>query len=129
MPDEVYEIFQTTMLKRANENEDAWKAKLEDYSKEYPELAEEFKLAISGKLPQNYEKLPKYDLDHKGASRADSGEIIQKLSQTVPSFFGGSADLAGSNKSNVKEAKDYDKETPEGKTYGLVYVNLPWVQQ
>lgn len=56
MPDEVYEIFQTTMLKRANENEDAWKAKLEDYSKEYPELAEEFKLAISGKLPQNYEK-------------------------------------------------------------------------
>lgn len=44
------------MLKRANENEDAWKAKLEDYSKEYPELAEEFKLAISGKLPQNYEK-------------------------------------------------------------------------
>ena len=42
VPDEVYEIFQTTMLKRANENEDAWKAKLEDYSKEYPELAEEF---------------------------------------------------------------------------------------
>lgn len=116
VPDEVYEIFQTSMLKRANENEDAWKAKLEEYSKEYPELAEEFKLAISGKLPQGYEKeLPKYDLDHKGASRADSGEIIQKLSQTVPSFFGGSADLAGSNKSNVKEAKDYDKETPEGK--------------
>lgn len=130
VPEEVYEIFQTSMLKRANENEDAWKAKLEDYSKEYPELAEEFKLAISGKLPQNYEKeLPKYDLDHKGASRADSGEIIQKLSQTVPSFFGGSADLAGSNKSNVKEAKDYDKETPEGKMYGLVYVNLRWVQQ
>lgn len=116
VPDEVYEIFQTTMLKRANENEDTWKAKLEDYSNEYPELAEEFKLAISGKLPQNYEQeLPKYDSDHKDATRADSGEIIQKLSLSVPSFFGGSADLAGSNKSNVKEAKDYNKETPEGK--------------
>ncbi|MCP6646457.1 transketolase, partial [Klebsiella pneumoniae] len=33
----------------------------------------------------------------------------------VPSFFGGSADLAGSNKSNVKDAPDYDRNTPEGK--------------
>ena len=116
VPEEVYEIFQTTMLKRANEHEDAWKAKLEEYSEAYPKLAEEFKLAISGKLPKNYHKeLPEYDLGHSGASRADSGEIIQKLSQAVPSFFGGSADLAGSNKSNVKEAKDYNKETPEGK--------------
>ena len=118
------------MLKRANENEDAWNNKLKNYSEAYPELAEEFKLAMSGKLPNNYaDALPEYDLNHSGASRADSGEIIQKLSEFVPSFFGGSADLAGSNKSNVKEAKDYNKDTPEGKTYGLVYVNLQWEQQ
>ena len=116
VPEEVYEIFQTTMLKRANENEESWNDKLEAYSQRYPQLAEEFKLAVSGKLPSNYkEKLPRFDLNHNGASRADSGEVIQALSQSVPSFFGGSADLAGSNKSNVKEAKDYDKDTPEGK--------------
>ena len=116
VPEEVYEIFQTTMLKRANENEESWNDKLEAYSQQYPQLAEEFKLAVSGKLPSNYkEKLPRFDLNHNGASRADSGEVIQDLSQSVPSFFGGSADLAGSNKSNVKEAKDYDKDTPEGK--------------
>ena len=33
----------------------------------------------------------------------------------MPSFFGGSADLAGSNKSNVKDAKDYDKDNRDGK--------------
>ncbi|WP_226386305.1 transketolase [Staphylococcus sp. Marseille-Q1834] len=116
VPEEVYEIFQTTMLKRANENEDAWKEKLEEYSNKYPELAEEFKLAISGKLPKNYkDELPKFDSEHNAATRADSGEIIQALSKSVPSFFGGSADLAGSNKSNVKEAIDYDRNTPEGK--------------
>lgn len=116
VPEEVYEIFQTTMLKRANENEESWNDKLEAYSQQYPQLAEEFKLAVSGKLTSNYkEKLPRFDLNHNGASRADSGEVIQALSQSVPSFFGGSADLAGSNKSNVKEAKDYDKDTPEGK--------------
>ena len=72
-------------------------------------------------------KVPKYDLDNKELQSRFWRDYSS--SQTVPSFFGGSADLAGSNKSNVKEAKDYDKETPEGKTYGLVYVNLPWVQQ
>ena len=116
VPEEVYEIFQTTMLKRANENEEAWKEKLEEYTNKYPELAEEFKLAISGKLPKNYrDELPRFDSDHNAATRADSGEVIQALSKSVPSFFGGSADLAGSNKSNVKEATDYDRNTPEGK--------------
>ncbi|MGW9857407.1 transketolase [Staphylococcus hominis] len=116
VPEEVYEIFQTTMLKRANEHEDEWKEKLETYAEKYPELAEEFKLAISGKLPKNYkDELPKFGSDHNAATRADSGEIIQAISKSVPSFFGGSADLAGSNKSNVKEAKDYNSNTPEGK--------------
>ncbi|MBF2294939.1 transketolase [Staphylococcus epidermidis] len=116
IPEDVYEIFKSTMLKRANENEEAWNNMLKNYSEAYPELAEEFKLAMSGKLPNHYANaLPEYDLNHSGASRADSGEIIQKLSEFVPSFFGGSADLAGSNKSNVKEAKDYNKDTPEGK--------------
>lgn len=116
VPEEVYEIFQTTMLKRANENEDKWKEKLETYTEKYPALAEEFKLAISGKLPKNYkDELPKFGSDHKAATRADSGEIIQAISKSVPSFFGGSADLAGSNKSNVKEATDYNPHTTEGK--------------
>ena len=40
------------MLKRANENEEAWNNMLKNYSEAYPELAEEFKLAMSGKLPK-----------------------------------------------------------------------------
>ncbi|WP_217971627.1 transketolase [Staphylococcus xylosus] len=116
VPEEVYEIFQQSMLKRANEKEEAWNKLVEEYSNKYPELAEEFKLAISGKLPENYkDELPQFEAGHSGASRADSGEVIQTLSKTVPSFFGGSADLAGSNKSNVKDATDFDKDTPEGK--------------
>lgn len=116
VPDEVYEIFQQTMLKRANEKEESWNKLVETYNEKYPELAESFKLAISGELPTNYsDELPEFEAGHSGASRADSGEVIQALSKTVPSFFGGSADLAGSNKSNVKDAVDFDKDTPEGK--------------
>lgn len=114
--EEVYEIFQNTMLKRANEDESQWNSLLEKYAETYPELAEEFKLAISGKLPKNYkDELPRFEFGHNGASRADSGTVIQAISKTVPSFFGGSADLAGSNKSNVNDATDYSSETPEGK--------------
>ena len=116
VPEEVYEVFNETMIKRANENEQAWNDMLASYEEKYPELAEEFKLAMNGKLPENYaDALPKFDVGHSGASRADSGEVIQAISKEVPSFFGGSADLAGSNKSNVKAATDYDRNTPEGK--------------
>ncbi|UXR31780.1 transketolase [Staphylococcus simulans] len=116
VPDEVYDVFNETMLTRATENEEAWKALVEKYAESYPELAQEFKDAIAGKLPENYEaELPEFEAGSESATRADSGEVIQALSKSVPSFFGGSADLAGSNKSNVKDAPDYDRNTPEGK--------------
>lgn len=116
VPDEVYDVFNETMLTRATENEEAWKALVEKYAESYPELAKEFKDAIAGKLPENYEaELPEFEVGSESATRADSGEVIQALSKSVPSFFGGSADLAGSNKSNVKDAPDYDRNTPEGK--------------
>ncbi len=82
------------MLKRANEDESQWNSLLEKYAETYPELAEEFKLAISGKLPKSCkDELPRFELGHNGASRADSGTVIQAISKTVPSFFGGSASL------------------------------------
>lgn len=116
VPDEVYDVFNETMLTRATENEEAWKALVEKYAESYPELAQEFKDAIAGKLPENYEaELPEFEVGSESATRANSGEVIQALSKSVPSFFGGSADLAGSNKSNVKDAPDYDRNTPEGK--------------
>ncbi|WP_086427851.1 transketolase [Staphylococcus cornubiensis] len=114
--EEVYDIFKSTMIKRADENEKAWKEKVEKYAEKYPELYKEFQDAMAGKLPEGYEKdLPKFELGHKGASRADSGEVIQALSKAVPTLFGGSADLASSNKSNVKEETDFSAENGVGK--------------
>ncbi len=114
--EEVYEIFNSTTIKRANENEDEWNKKVEAYSQQYPELYKEFKDALEGRLPEGYEaELPKFELGHKGASRADSGDVIQALSKAVPTLFGGSADLASSNKSNVKEETDFSAENGEGK--------------
>lgn len=116
VPQEVYDIFSETMLKRANEDEAAWAKLVEAYSNEYPELGQAFKQAISNELPVDYDKeLPVYEAGNSSATRADSGEVIQALSKSVPAFFGGSADLASSNKSNVKGEADFSSETPEGR--------------
>ncbi len=113
---EVYDIFSETMLKRANEDEAAWEKLVEAYTNEYPELGQAFKQAISNELPVDYDKeLPVYEAGNSSATRADSGEVIQALSKSVPAFFGGSADLASSNKSNVKGEADFSSETPEGR--------------
>ena len=72
------------MLKRANEDESRWNSLLEKYAETYPELAEEFKLAISGKLPKiirmNYHVLNLVIMVHLVA---DSGTVIQAISKTV----------------------------------------------
>lgn len=116
VPQEVYDIFSETMLKRANEDEAAWEKLVEAYTNEYPELGQAFKQAISNELPVDYDKeLPVYEAGNSSATRADSGEVIQALSKSVPAFFGGSADLASSNKSNVKGEADFSSETPEGR--------------
>lgn len=113
---EVYDIFSETMLKRANEDEVAWEKLVEAYTNDYPELGQAFKQAISNELPVDYDKeLPVYEAGNSSATRADSGEVIQALSKSVPAFFGGSADLASSNKSNVKDEADFSSETPEGR--------------
>ncbi|ARJ51788.1 transketolase [Staphylococcus lutrae] len=112
----VYEIFNSTMIQRADENEKEWHSKVEAYSKQYPELYKELEDALAGKLPEGYEKdLPQFELGHKAASRADSGEVIQALSQAVPTLFGGSADLASSNNSRVKNESDFSADYGEGK--------------
>lgn len=116
VPQEVYDIFSETMLKRANEDEAAWEKLVEAYTNDYPELGQVFKQAISNELPVDYDKeLPVYEAGNSSATRADSGEVIQALSKSVPAFFGGSADLASSNKSNVKDEADFSSETPEGR--------------
>lgn len=116
VPQEVYDVFSETMLTRANEAETAWDKLVEAYTNAHPELGEAFKQAISNELPADYAKdLPVYEPGNSSATRADSGEVIQALSKSVPAFFGGSADLASSNKSNVKDEADFDSETPEGR--------------
>ena len=116
VPEEVYEHFQATVKTAGAENEAEWSALYAQYKEAYPELANELDLAVEGKLPENWEQpLPKYEVGKKIATRSSSGDAINAIAQTVPAFFGGSADLAGSNKTYMKNKNDFSKVDYSGK--------------
>lgn len=58
------------------------------------------------------------------ATRAVSGEIINAISSKITNFIGGSADLAGSNKTAVKEEDDFKYPTYAVGMCGLVSESL-----
>lgn len=114
--DSVYERFQETLTARGQEKEDAWNSLVDNFKNENSDLHQQFMDAIHRKLPEGYsDELPTYEAGSKKATRGNSGDMIQALSKSIPTFFGGAADLAGSNKTNVKDATDYSKDNYAGR--------------
>ncbi len=95
--------------------EKQWKKLFAAYSKEYPEMAEQWKVWHSDKLPVNLLKDEDY-WTYEGdiATRASSEKVLNKLSKLVPNLIGGSADLAPSNKSLMKDREYYSPENRAG---------------
>ncbi len=113
VPSEVYTRFKETIATRGEEAETAWNELFGAYKKDYPELAETFEASLKGELPENWDAdLPTYGDDKALASRASSGEVINALADKITTFFGGSADLAGSNNTTISSDGEFTKENP-----------------
>lgn len=115
--DDVYEHFEEKVIERGNKLENEWNELFAAYKEKYADLANELELAIDNKLPTNYaEDLPVYEAGKDTlATRAASSEAINAFAKTVPSLFGGSADLASSNNTLMKDADDFSKENYAGR--------------
>jgi len=115
VPSEVKEHFAALKAEGAKKEEE-WNKALEAYSTAYPELAAQFKLAISGKLPEGWEAgIPSFETGTKIATRGASGKVINGIAKTVPMFFGGSADLAGSTYTLIENESDFEKGNYQGR--------------
>ncbi|WP_285801088.1 MULTISPECIES: transketolase [Exiguobacterium] len=115
VPEEVKDLFEERIEKRGADTEAAWTEKMEQYKAAHPELHAELVQAINNELPSNWEAdLPTYDLTSKKATRQTSGEVLNALAKNIPSIFGGSADLAGSNNTMLKGEADFDID-PSGR--------------
>jgi transketolase len=68
-------------------------------------------------LPDGWDKnLPTFPADAKGvATRESSGKVLNVVAQNIPWLIGGSADLATSNKTNLKDAGDFEAGSYKGR--------------
>lgn len=102
---------------------DAWRRSLIAYSKAHPDDAKEFGRRSQRELPSGWERaLPAFTKENGSvASRAASGAVLNALVTAVPELVGGSADLAGSNNTTMKDAGAFGAATPEGRNvpYGI----------
>jgi transketolase len=117
-PFEVPEEVKAHMAKVAGKGrraENRWKKMFRAYKRAYPELAEEYTESMSVlRLIElaRYENL--FEFDKPDATRNTSFTVLNKLADIVPNLIGGSADLAPSNKSNMKNRGDYSAENRLG---------------
>lgn len=108
VPDEVYEMFKTSIKSLGVDSESEWNKLLGAYEEKHGELATQLKQAIEGTDTASVQsKLPVYESGKSISTRSASGESINAIAKVLPSFFGGSADLAGSNKTAIKDAGDF----------------------
>lgn len=86
-----------------------WNIEFEQFKSENPKSAELLSVMLEKKVPEDIlEKLIEVaPVDKATASRASGGAILQKASELVPGLYGGSADLAPSTKTDIKESSSF----------------------
>ncbi len=101
--------------RRGAKREREWKAMFKEYEQKFPELAKEYKAAMKGELPALEEIGELFSFQKPMATRQTSAQVLQVLAAHVPSLMGGSADLAPSNLSDMKDTDTvkYGSFSPE----------------
>jgi transketolase len=80
-----------------------WNAKFDQWKASNPDKATLLDRLQTRSLPADWDsKLPVFAPGKDVATRAASGEVINAIAAVLPEFWGGSADLAGSNNTSIK---------------------------
>ena len=110
VPDEVLAHYREC-CERGRELEEEWNRRYEAYRSEHPDKAALFDTIQRGEMPAGFdEDVPRFDADPKGmATRKASGIAIQWAAKRVPQLVGGSADLASSTNTDVKDGGDVSR--------------------
>jgi transketolase len=116
VPEEVRAHCARAVTSGANA-ETVWNARIDAYRQEQPERAALLDTLMRGELPDDWDTdVPVFDpADKPIATRSASGKVLNGLARRIPTIFGGSADLGGSNKSELDDGGDFLAATPEGR--------------
>ena len=105
IPEEVYEDYRVNVAERGKAAYDAWEKLVEEYKQAYPDLADEVAAIIAGQDPVEIkpEDFPVVETGLSQATRNSSQDALNAAAKVLPTFLGGSADLAHSNMTYIKE--------------------------
>jgi len=118
IPDEVKNLFEEAK-KKHQQDEEEWNKLFAGYKKKYPQEAKLFLEVMSGNFGEEWiSKLPTFaDDGKKMATRQASGKVINAIAASLPTFIGGSADLAPSNNTFLNGFGEYFKENRAGRNF------------
>ncbi len=101
---------------RNAQREAEWNDLMARYAEAYPELKKEYDDWYGMKLPEDFMKDEElWAYEGRIATRATSGTMINRLAKRLPNLVGGSADLAPSNNTYIKDGGDYSAENRSGR--------------
>lgn len=114
IPDDVYENCASFLDEKIKLTDKKEKIR-EEYFEKFPEMKTLYEEYFNFDFEKiiNDESIWTYD-DKDKATRSSSGEILNKLKEKMKNLFGGSADLAPSNKTELKGLGDFSKDNYKG---------------
>ncbi len=110
-------------LENGRKLQEDWQTRFSLYQEQAPDFAAEFLQVMSGELPEDWdEDVPNLTAaENEDATRGWSGKVLQGVASGLPNLIGGSADLAGSNKTTINGADNLLSSSPGGRNihYGI----------
>jgi transketolase len=117
IPDDVKEFFLHSVDQGAQWEEE-YNRLFEEYSAAYPELAAELCHLLAGDLPPSWEAaIPTFEAGKAAATRNAGGTVLNAIAAVIPNLIGGSADLAASNKTDLKNTTDVSAASFSGRNF------------
>jgi transketolase len=117
VPDEALERWRRAKDRGARLEAD-WKKKWDAYRAAHPDLATELERRITGKLPEDWDAaLPVFGPKDAQATRAASGKVLNAIAAKLPELIGGSADLTGSNNTEIKGGGVFSAGSHAGRNF------------
>ncbi|MGB1049534.1 MAG: transketolase [Rhodothermales bacterium] len=103
------------IAERGRKERENWDALMLRYAEAYPEESAALSSWMAGELPSDVTSLmPSFEEGSKVATRGANGTVLAALDSHMPNLVGGSADLSGSNKTEIKGRKGFQRDTPDG---------------
>lgn len=118
VPDEVLDYYRS-IGEKGVAKEQEWNELYQAYKAQYPELAAEYELLRSGKLPEGWkDNLPVFKAGEGDvATRKASGKMLNAIAGHLPNLLGGSADLSPSTGTDLKGYDSFSADTPGGRNF------------